>query len=52
MAGVLVWKCSSGTCDSSVPNTCDGGTVTGPTHSATMAMTIMRTAATVNGTQA
>ena len=32
MAGVLVWKCSSGTWASSVPTTCEGGTATGPVH--------------------
>src|SRR5580704_9581450 len=51
MAGVLVWKCRSGTWASSVPTTCDGGTATGPTHSATMEIRIMRTAATATGTQ-
>ena len=50
MAGVLVWKCRSGTCASSVPRTCDGGTATGPTQTATRLMAIMMTAATSMGT--
>src|SRR5580658_3586532 len=49
-AGVFVWKCRNGTCASSVPRTCDGGTATGPTQTATRLMTTMMTAATTIGT--
>ena len=51
MAGVLVWKWSSGTWASSVPITCDGGTATGPVQNASRETPTMRTAATAIGTQ-
>ncbi len=51
MAGVLVWKCSNGTCANSVPTTWDGDTATGPVQSATNEMPTMRTLAIAMGNQ-